>query len=164
MQLTYPTDLSRGFAGLKADDGPCDVLSRAFEASAAFPFGILVVAGTDPDRQATPPTAAAQEALGVLLHSHAYENDLPTAVSVEDERMVNVLREGRIYVEPEQAVAVGDPVFVRVTAGVAPNDVIGRFRMDADGGNAVAVTGARWVKSGSTTEVAVLEVDRDIAI
>lgn len=160
-QLTYPTDLSIGLAGQKADTGPCDVLSRASEEATAFAYGKAVVAGTDPDLQALLPTGAAT-LLGVAMHSHAAENDLATAVSIEDERMFNVLHDGRIYVQVEEAVTPASTVFVRVSAGGLG---LGSFRASDPGASAaLSGTGMRYITSAGINGIAVLEVDKGAAI
>ncbi len=55
---------------------------------------------------------------------------------------VELIYRGPVPVRVEHAVAIDDPVFVRVTA-VAP-ELAGAFRMDADGGDAVQLTNAAW--------------------
>ncbi len=63
---------------------------------------------------------------------------------------------------PEETVDPGDAVFVRVSAG---GSGLGSFRKtDPGGAAAVAVTGARWIKGGTTTTLAVLEITRNLSI
>lgn len=160
-QLTYNVDQPIAIAGQAADTGAMDVISRISEETTAFPYGKAVVRGTDPDTQALLPTGAAT-LLGVAMHSHAAENDLTAAVSIEDERVFNVLHDGRIYVQVEEAVTPASTVFVRVSAGGLG---LGSFRASDPGASAaLAATGARYLTSAGINGLAVLEIDKGAAI
>ena len=161
-QLSYPTSMTAAFAGMLADSGPRDVLSRISEEATAFPYGVAVVAGTDPDTQALLPTGAA-DLLGVALHSHAAEVGADDANNVEDERVFNVMHDGRLYVLVEEAVTPSSPVFVRVAAG-GGGAQLGAFRASADTATALACTGARFLTSAGIAGFAVLEIDKGASI
>lgn len=158
-QTSYPTVQPIAFAGQIADSSQHDVLSRASEEAASFPYGVLVVAGTDAETQALLPTSAADFVLGAALHSHSNEVGDDNLNLVDPERVFNVLHEGRMYVLPEQAVAVGDPVYARIAAG-AGGTQLGAFRMDADTASAQLLNGARWLSAGDASNPAILELDR----
>jgi len=166
-QLSYPTDTTNAFAGMLADnERNSDILSRQSEDAVAHPHGVAVVVGTDPERQVLLPTGAAN-LLGVVVHSHAAEvgSDDLNLVNLND--TINVLHEGRIFVELEtgspSVVAMTTGVFVRV-ANAGAGEGIGRFRGDVDGGDALTVTGARWITSGAAGDVVVLEIDKGATI
>lgn len=161
-QLTYNVSQPIGIAGQKADTGPMDVLSRVSEEATAFPYGVAVVRGTNPDTQALLPTGAAT-LLGVAMHSHAAENDLSAAASVEDERMFNVCHDGRLLVKVEEAVTPASTVYVRIAAGAGGTQK-GAFRASADTASALAATGMRYLTSASSGGLAVLEIDKGAAI
>lgn len=166
-QLTYPTDLTNAFAGMLADLSPRnDIVSYTSEEATSFPHGTAVVHGTDPDRQMLLPTGAAT-LLGVTVHSHAEEVGADDQNLIDENRTKNVLREGRIYVELEgssPAVVAGTTgVFVR-TAGAGVGEGLGRFRGDADGGDALTLTGGRWITSGSAGDLVILEIDAGASI
>jgi hypothetical protein len=66
------------------------------------------------------------------------------------------LRKGRIWVLAEKAVAFGDPVFCRVTAGGA--EVAGAFRDDADTADAFEIPGAQWFTPTTGAGLAIIEL------
>ena len=71
------------------------------------------------------------------------------------------MTQGRIYVMPEDIVTSDSPVYMRIIA-TAQNPDLGRFRSDADGGNAVLIpdTRAVWREGNSAVgELAVLELN-----
>ena len=72
---------------------------------------------------------------------------------------VNVLRKGRIWVRPEDAVTVASDVYVRHTQGSNPLHTVGRFRKDADSAKADQWVGARWLTAAAGGEIAVLEIN-----
>lgn len=71
------------------------------------------------------------------------------------------MTQGRIYVTPEDVVTSNSPVYLRIVPTVA-NPTVGKFRSDADGGNAVLipVTSAIWREgNGVVGGLAVLELN-----
>jgi hypothetical protein len=74
-------------------------------------------------------------------------SNLVTADYIDGET-VPVTEQGGIWVYSEEAVSDRDPVFVRVASG-AGGTVLGAFRNDAEGGNCVQVTGARFVRDSA---------------
>lgn len=104
--------------GMKASStGFDDVISRAGEGKVYF--GRLVSLGTDKDKQAKHPAAAADitdltKKLGVSIQSHALESkDDGESPHYADKDMVSIMRRGPVYVKPEQAIVPTDAVFVR---------------------------------------------------
>lgn len=161
-QLTYPTTLAIGFAGMLQDSPRTDVLSRVFENATSAPFGIAMARGTDPDVETDHAADAAGDLLGVLVHSHA--NQVDSAGNTADTgKLVNVLHEGRILVICEDAVTPADSVFVRVASGGGGTQ-LGAFRTDADTATARAASGMRFLTSASAGGLVVLEVDAGAAL
>ena len=76
----------------------------------------------------------------------------------KEDDAVAVLRKGRIWVVPEDAVTPASDVYVRHTAGIA-GETVGRFRTDADSAKADQVSNARWITSASADALAVLEIN-----
>lgn len=162
-QLSYPTSLATAFPGMLADTSPRnDKLSRASEEATSFPYGVAVVAGTDPDNQALLPTGAAS-LLGVAAHSHANEVGADDQNLVDENHMFNVLHVGRIYVQVEEAVTPASTVHVRIASGGGGTQ-LGAFRASADTATALAATGMRYLTSADANGFAVLEVDPGAAI
>lgn len=150
-QTDYPTKMDVALEGQLADIGPNTIGSYVAEGEGVG-IGLAVVQGTE-DNQCVAPSETGQDILGVVAHSHAREVDAPGEGDV-----VNVIRRGALYVRPEQAVAPGDPVYVRHTAGSDPGEVPGRFRVDADTDKADLWPGAQWRTSASAGGLAVLDV------
>lgn len=72
---------------------------------------------------------------------------------------IPVLRSGRIWVVPEDAVTTGGPVFARFTSG-GGGAVLGRFRSDADTASAAQVASGRWMSSTTgADELAILAIN-----
>lgn len=75
---------------------------------------------------------------GVSLHQHKEPDSAGVAQYLAAEA-VDVLKRGRVWVQAEQAVIPGDPVYVRVIAGSA-GELVGQVRKDADSGKAVLLS------------------------
>lgn len=149
-QTSYPTEMAVALEGQLADLQPRSIAGYAAEVE--VPFGRLVIQGTK-DSQCKLPATTGFKPLGVTVHSHAREID---AVTKND--MVNVLRQGAVWVRPETVVAAGGAVYVRHTAGDA-GQTPGRFRADADTDKADLLAGARWRTSAGAGQLAILEIN-----
>lgn len=125
----YSETLARGIEGQIADSGPKRVDSLVNEEASAVPYGRGVKRGTAND-QFLLPAAAADEVVGVLVHTHVSEDLTDDGIATKEPG--NVMRVGRLFVKPEQAVSPSDKVFVRHTAGGA-GETKGRLRKDNDG-------------------------------
>jgi hypothetical protein len=106
-------------AGVSADSGFGNVASKVAETD--LPFGRFVCLGTDKDKQAKLPAAAADittfvKTLGVVMHSHAMESSLDGLPRYLAGSLANVKTKGRVFVAPEQDVSPSDPVYVRFAA------------------------------------------------
>lgn len=149
--------------GMKADSGFDDILSALAEG--VIPFGRLVRAGTDPDRQVIPLSAAGditnkKLVRGVAIHTHAIESTLggSDVPSYKDKAAVSYMRKGRVAVQVEEAVTPADPVFARHTSGGGGSE-IGRFRTDADTASAAELANARYITSTTGAGIAILELN-----
>lgn len=153
------------FEGMVADNCAIDrVIKRNAEASASIGFGLCVVRdGTDKVQSVVLPhtSAAASAALleGITYHEHVYAPDLHLdTVGVLAGKELRIARRGRVFVLPEEAVAPGDSVRVRVVA--AGNERKGAFRKAADSTDCVDISSfAQWRTAGDSTTPAVLEFD-----
>lgn len=104
-------------------------------------------------------TYEAEAFVGVAVLDHAHEQTLAGVAQYKQYDAVSVMTRGRIYVYVEQAVAVGDPVYLRTTQGGDADELPGQFRMDADGGDAMLLDKVRWLKGASADGFAVLELN-----
>lgn len=160
--VTYP-DIA--FPGMVADNGQTHrVGKRNAEASAEIAFGLAVVRdATDKDGSVVLPHTSAAAAAplleGIVTSQHIYDPDLQLGdTGVKPGLIVYVARRGRVYVTPEQAVAPGDAVRVRVVA--TGDEKKGAFRKDADSTDCVDISAfAQWRTTGSATKPAELEFD-----
>ena len=154
-----------GFAGMLADSDQAPRVASKIneEASAEIPFGTMVIRGTDEEMQAlqlhTSAAAVAALLAGVVVHDHSYAKDTELGTTgLKPGVTLNVLERGHVYVLTEETVTPGDAV--RVRAVVSGNEVKGAFRTSADSTDCVNISKfARWVKGGTTTVPAVLEID-----
>jgi len=151
-QTTYNEAPARSFAGLIADTSVPYVDSRANEEVTSVPFGIMMAAGTDPEKQTLLPAAVTDVMLGVLVHKHTQERTGLDAGATGD-----IMTQGHVWVVVEEAVTPADDVFVRCVSTGAEQS--GAFRTDADGTDAVQVTSARFVSSTSGAGLAILAIN-----
>lgn len=155
MQTAYKTEMEIALEGQIANIGPRSIIHRAAEEE--IPFGRAVIPGTNPDKQCLLPSAAADLILGVSTHTHAREITEPTKND-----MINIMRQGSVYVRPEDAVEPGDPVFVRFAAN-GEGKTPGQFRTDDDkvddAATAVQLASARWGSSAEAGQLALLEIN-----
>ena len=162
-QLTYPNDFEFGFEGMMADGGPDRYVRSYVNSAADMEFGYAAVQGPS-DAEIRTPSGAADVFVGITVHTHATERyeQGPMGgpyVGIPSTHPANVMAKGRVIVVVENAVAPGDDVYVRFqNAGAAP-EAVGRFRNDADAGDAFQVTAARWLSSAAAGEKAILEVN-----
>lgn len=149
-QTSYQVDFDAGFPGLSGDSGPADLLTRSNGTAGAFGLGLAVKEGAAANEFAA--YTSGSTVLGVTRHEHTA---VEAGGSLAVDQTASILTKGRIWVQIDQTVAIGDPVFVRHTAGTA-----GIFRKDADTANASALPGAKWVKGGTAAEgVALLDLN-----
>jgi hypothetical protein len=142
--------------------------ARNAEASAEIPFGVMVCRdAANPDtalllHTSSAAMTASQLLEGVSTHSHSYAE--PDELGDDDDggvvagNMLGILKEGPIWVLPEESVTPSSDV--RVRAVVAGVEVAGAFRATADSTDCVDCTAfCRWLTAGSTTVPALVWVD-----
>ena len=158
-QTTYSVEATVAFEGMLGDPsgGPSRrSISLANEDSAAAFFGRGVTFGTDPDTQFALPSGTGAVLAGITVHRH--ETQDATDDGIAQDETCELLRGGRIWVLPEDAVTPTSDVYWRHTTGGA-GEVIGQFRTDADTAQADQVTSARWLTSASAGNPALLEIN-----
>lgn len=124
-------------------------------------FGRAVRYGSVTDaRDARLPAAETDKIVGLLAHSHSYENgpngDLGT-VGVKQGGKLNVLRKGRMWVINEDAVVPGDPVWVRAVASGDPEFLGGLTNAD-DGTDTIQIPGT-WQSASAAGAGAWVEIN-----
>jgi hypothetical protein len=91
-----------------------------------------------------------------------YDASKPTAAGVsvaqyEIGETVSVLRKGYVWAFAEEAMAITDGVYVRITSS-GGNTVLGKVRNDADTATATLATGIRVAKACTAAGPVLLEV------
>ena len=160
-QTDYSELMAIGFAGqVDPASNPQVKTMRNAEAVESMEFGIAVAYQdrTADGTLADLLTATSDIVPGILLHSYAYDSTELDAVGVVAGSTLNVLRSGRVLVLAEEAVDVGDPLFVRAVAVGA--ELQGALRMSADSTDCIDMTGrGQWDSVAGAGELAWLRVD-----
>lgn len=169
-QITYANFPGGLIAGQLADLQFCYKRSYKNTTGAVLKPGVLVALGAADDRLKQMTTAVTDKVLGIVLLEAGQTNQgngqvssIPFGTTPDtdsygyaDKTVVPVLRKGCVVVAVEAAVAACTDAWVRVTADANP---VGGFRSDADAGEAVRLSGARFLTSTSGAGFAVLEID-----
>jgi len=117
-------------------------------------LGVGVVPGSAA-QLAVAPGAATVDAVEIMVN-----DGLSTSLDVfAPGCSISVMSEGTTVVGVEDAVAFNGPVFMR-TQNPGPGQHLGGFRSDADGGNAIAITGARFRSATTGVGLAQIKVNR----
>ena len=138
----YAAEHSAAFEGQRANLGLTNITSKVAEGS-DIAFGRAVVRGTA-DNQALLPSTTGEDFMGVTELTTAWAETGTDLHLYTENREMNLIDFGEIWVYTEQAVVPGDPVFFRHTVNTAPLDIIGRFRKDLDTDKADAIPGATF--------------------
>lgn len=147
VQLTYSDTAGVAYPGMLGDAGRSYKKSFQNSDAAVLPAGIFVAKDSaSPELKAKKLAAVTDKIAGVIIHSHA-RNSI-AGQGYENGAQMGVLREGSIYVQAEQTMAVGDDVYVRVAAGAGT--VLGAIRKDNDAGTCLLLKGAHVIAGGGT--------------
>lgn len=161
VQLAYANTPSNPKPGTLGDTGIKRV-STAINQTVLAIFGTIVVA--DPAvvqgwKYATSQGDVNKGVLGMVLRTSAIESRRDLAPPSYDLGVpANILEFGNAWSASEVAVLKHDPVYVRVVANGALN-TLGALRNDADGGNAILVTGAKWLDDAAENVASRVELN-----
>lgn len=172
VQTTYNVAPAAAYAGMLADDTHNDIMTLAnAEASASMPFGICIALKTSSpatDRDAILPTGTPKLA-GIVVHSHDYARTftLPDgtvagelgASGLVPGTMLQVLWRGTVWVKVQQAVSVGDRLFVCTSAGTTYTAQGQIGNADESSNTADATKIGRFTSSAAAGGFAKLQVD-----
>lgn len=141
----YQTEHGAAIAGAAVDAQLKNIVSRVAEAD--IPFGRFVMHGAADNGCLPVLTGAIAAGLGLGFTVRVQDDvaDATDELEVKSGKDANVLDFGEIWVETLDAVAAYEPVFVHIIAGADQ----GKVRNDADGGNAEALPGARFMSATS---------------
>lgn len=121
-------------------------------------FGLAVAKVSGDANGVEKPDSSGAVIAGVAVRDPSLEYDPDAENQFEALSDVPVLRRGQVYVYCEEAVTPDDAVFVRHTAN-GPLTILGAFRNDNDGGNALALTTAAFITSAGIGGYAVLDLN-----
>lgn len=115
--------------------------------SATQPGGVGGSSGSD---EAVLLSATTDDIAGVTsLDMSTDPDNLAGSYSFHEGVVMPCLEDGDIWVLQDQAVSVGDPVYVRFAAGTGTVNTPGAFGNSADAGTCRLVAGATWKNAGS---------------
>lgn len=161
-QTSYTIDPPIAREGMLAD-GQYTVFSKLVGEADGIPAGRVVVHdpdATDPsDRKAYLPRDTADvtsRTWGISIYDAGKMPNTPEA-EFEVTYSMPIARTGRVWMVSEDAVVVGGPVFVRFVA--TDPEELGRVRSDADGADAVALPGARFITNAGAGELVQVEIN-----
>ena len=163
-QLAYTQDPAVAIEGMRVDmSRHVDDLSATADVAISFGLAVTRVAGGAADDR--PPRAALPTGaggitggafLGVAVADVTLEQ-LAAAVGYSIDDALTYRRVGRIWVLVEEAVVLGDDVFVRHAAG-AGGTQLGAFRTSADTATAAQVPGASFRSIAGIGGLAIVEL------
>lgn len=159
MQTSYAA-LAVGYPGMIADTntGSRHIVS-CVNPSDAIPVGVAVARGTDDDHVKLPTSAAeVTAARGIAVQDWLSEITVSGVQTYPVKSAVGVMRQGRVWVQVEEAVNDGDDVFVRYATGAGGSQK-GAFRKSADTATAGALPTAKYVTTASASGLAMVEIN-----
>jgi len=141
-----------GFAGLLADNGTFNTMS--YSAEGAIGFGVPVVLGTNKERQVVAVgTGVGQGALAVGISvSGIVEQTSAGVAAYADKDTVGVIKEGRIWVNTEDAVVAGTVANLKLSSGKFTDEAV------ATGIEAFTQFSARFITGTSGAGLAIVEI------
>ena len=141
-----------GFAGLLADNGTFNTIS--YSAEGAIGFGVPVVLGTNKERQVVAVgTGVGQGALAVgIAVSGIVEQTSAGVAAYADKDTVGVIKEGRIWVNTDDAVVAGTVANLKLSSGKFTDEAV------ATGIEAFTQISARFITGTSGAGLAIVEI------
>lgn len=141
-----------GFAGLLADNGTFNTMSYSAEGNIGF--GVPVVLGTNKERQVVAVgTGVGQGALTVgIAVSGIVEQTSAGVAAYADKDTVGVIKEGRIWVNTEDAVVAGTVANLKLSSGKFTDEAV------AAGIEAFTQFTARFITGTSGAGLAIVEI------
>lgn len=152
VQTTLTQEPAIGRAGMIYDSGPKDVITCI--AQEAIPFGSVVRISTQYCELPDSSGEVTAGEMGVAVEGPVLASGVGYAIG----DLVPVMRQGRIWVNTEQAVAAQADPFVRFAAG-AGGSAKGAIRNDADTATAVAPSGISVYRGNTGAGLAVLQLN-----
>jgi hypothetical protein len=168
MQTSQAQSLTAARAGMLHQPSAANVIGEKF-VNAAVSGGQFVTRNAADDKAKLPTSAAMVQTTGlgfVVLDTSWAPVDGATT-DYDASTSIPVMSRGYLYAYGEEAMALGDAVYVRITSDGGTNTVLGRVRNDADTGRCVQVFNARVEEASSGAGPVLIYVDlvpRDAAL
>lgn len=148
-------------AGMLVGD-ECDTRSVFNASGVVIPYG-SIVAFTATLQNVSVPSATGAKLAGIVPFVRLYEDakDSLDRYGIPDDRQLQIVKEGIIWVYCEENIAINDAVYFRHTANGAGKLNVGTgFRNDADTATCdlIPSSNARWVTSGVAGKFAQLSI------
>lgn len=174
VQNGYFDNFSEGYPGQIATR-PDVSLVDSFPAETLVLAGIGVAKGADltltadkynnlvaPNKVKTPDAATtAADFVGIAVRDNSTPTNADGNPEYPEDNLVPVIREGRVFVEANVAIAPGDDVWLIVQDTTTHGFKIGSFvNADLGGGDTVQITGATFWKAAAAGDVAIIELGR----
>jgi len=175
VQTSYNAAPAAAFAGMLADDTENDVMTVINADSVSIPFGICVAFKTSSptsDKDVILPGATPKLA-GIVVHNHDFARSVTVldlagnsvtigeldSTGVVAGAVMGILWRGTIWVKVQQAVVVGDRLFVCTSAGTTftAKGQIGNADESSNTVDATAI--GRFISSAAIGGFAKLQVD-----
>lgn len=153
-QTSYSQYQAASFKGMLYDTSWCDTMS--YSAEGVVGFGAPVVLGTDKERQVVNVgTGAGQGALviGVALATHAVEQTSAGVAQYADKQTVSTLKDGRVWVETDDAVVAGAVANLKLSNGKFTDAAV------ASGIEAFTQISVRFITGTTAAGLAVVEIN-----
>lgn len=135
-QTSYSRNPSAAFAGMLGDSRNHVISSRLNGESSNVPAGVFMAQGTE--GKAASLAAATDKLCGIVLNSFA-RNPGDSALSLSGteaygpKAIMPICEEGPVWVVCEEAMAIGDDVYVRYSTNGTGKLIVGAVRNDPDG-------------------------------
>lgn len=161
MQSTISQNHTEALAGMDHGDSRQSDYVEGW-AEVAIAFGLFVCKGTADGQVKLPDASGKVTATGLGFAMYLARNPTADGGSTgqyEIGHKMLIKRVGYVWAASEEALAFGDPVYVRITAN-GGNTVLGKIRNDADSGNCIQLTGARVERASTGTNPALISLGR----
>ena len=148
----YSLYMDEGASGQVYDLHQCIIRSFITKPDSNIQYGTAVTKVQGTESQVKPLQYPGEEVLGIAVNSVVDVNNGVAGIS--GGKQISVLSFGPIYVNVETDVLAGQSVYVRFSTTTNA----GCFRKDNDGGKAVKLPNAKFIKNASAGGLSVIEI------
>lgn len=128
-------------------------------AAGAIPFGLGVAQSSTANDQAHLPVASGDTVIGISVIDQSIPIDDNDVHQYTAGSVLGIMRQGRIWVIPEDNVAIGGSVYIRHTASVNGTQ-FGAVRSDTDSATAAQLTQATFATTATGGNPAVVVINQ----